>query len=147
MQQLNQPAVMRDTHTHTHSRTDALNMQILHMTAYIFVHKHTFLIRTHTHTSAQLLLTQTWRLSSGLAVVGLSLLQLCVDCWEDTPGTFVLSLKTSGLQLPRTCLNTHQKLIDTLCLPHLGFFLGGGELARTRGSAIPRNTPNTLGQN
>ena len=68
MQQLNQPAVIRDTH----ARTDALDMQILPMTACLLVHKQAhFLICAPLIAliSAQLLLVQTKRFSDTHTVI------------------------------------------------------------------------------
>lgn len=92
------------------------------MTAYTHLY-------TNTHSSAPLPLAQTKRLSSRhAAVVGSSLLQVNVDCSEDTPVTLVCFRRNKRpAALPRTRLNPHvTKSCDILCLPHLGIFFGGG---------------------
>lgn len=111
MQQLNQPAVIRDAHTHTLS-TDALNMQIVLMTAYIFVRKCTPInmqskCRAAAHRGneeqtccyhwVQLIATESWLFRGHSIEIGVF------------------------AALPRTCLIPHVTK-SVLCLPHLDFF-------------------------
>lgn len=102
-----------ETHTHTHTlSTDALNMQIVLMTAYIFVRKCTPINRQSKCRAAahrgneeqtccyhwvQLIATESWLFRGHSIEIGVF------------------------AALPRTCLIPHVTK-SVLCLPHLDFF-------------------------
>lgn len=126
-----------ETHTHTHTlSTDALNMQIVLMTAYIFVRKCTPInmqskCRAAAHRGneeqtccyhwVQLIATESWLFRGHSIEIGVF------------------------AALPRTCLIPHVTK-SVLCLPHLDFFFFP-KLARTQEREFLTCTPDTQATN